>query len=181
MSAGTAADVEAFYEACFNPDAELVGVVEHRFDQLSDKWVRRSSELLAEHDGEPRFRVSVGEPLDHLEIELTASGGVGHAQFHVSGELAATAVFLRHSSVPKEWEHVEDMLESLEFVLWGALTMNRLHEHCDISPPSLRLVLRRPLFSIIKFTEANFTQSDMHSATAFALNFAGAYLLRYAG
>ena len=173
--------VECFYEVCFNSEAGLVGVSEHQYDQLSVEWVQRCADVLARHDGAPQFRATMGPPLEHIEIELTASDGVGHGEFHANGELAGTAVFLRHSSIPTAWEHT-NILESLELVLWWGLISNQaVDDFREIPLPSLSLVSRRPLFSIVTSSRTGISETDLHRVKSLALNFAGAYLLRYAG
>ena len=88
--------------------------------------------------------------------------------------------------IPATWKHT-DVMEALDMVLWIALTSNQHLRDCGEIPfPSISSVSRRPLFSMVASTPTGrnygkLTKMDLYRANAFALNFAGAYLLRYDG
>ncbi len=64
---------DAFTTVPFAIDGEMIGLATWRLADLSPRWLSACQQLLEENG--PSFRVSLGQTLDHLEINLTSADG----------------------------------------------------------------------------------------------------------
>lgn len=160
---------EYFYTAALAANGELVGLGRWRLADLSPKWLAVCAGMIHSH-GEV-FRASFGQMLSHIEVKLTASGGVGLGMFYANRRVCVSAAYLRGEDLAAEHEVLRMFVESLRRVD----AVQRLRNNDE--PFETMLGIReRPLHIVVPWPDGNVPDKDQELIRELANHFAGAFL-----
>ncbi len=150
---GDVLENNAFFTAAFGADGELIGVLQRGLSNLSPRWLQFCRGLLAQ--GGEAFRTALPEPLDRLEVKFTAASGAAIATFSVSGQLAASAAYLRGDDSGAERELLGLFVESLR--------RSAVVRQCQASPEPFQSVFglsQRPLHVVVPWGNPQVAEQD---------------------
>jgi len=163
-----------FYVAPFTIDGESLGVHEWDVAQLSAKWLSFAQQLI--HENGSVLRRSLGGPLSHLEIKLTAADGIGLGTMFANDQIVVSTAYFGGANPAEERELETMFLESLR----GSAPVKR-HASMDLPFDQLRTIRERPLHVVVVWGNPQVSDQDHELIREFANHFAGAFLCSPSG
>src|ERR1043166_8671724 len=80
---------DALCIAAFAAEGGLVGTRRWRLSDLSPEWVGVCRRIL--HENGSSFRVSLGRPIEHIEVKFTSAAGSAMGTFFANGEIVISS------------------------------------------------------------------------------------------
>ena len=160
---------QSFFTAPFAVDGEMLGLGEISIAQLSPKWLGVCGNIIGAHGD--TFRVSLGQALSHLEIQLTASRGAGLGTFFANSEIVVSTAYLRGTDRALEQVVLSSFVDSINRTTVG--------RQAGTSPSrfwSMLSISQRPLQVVIAWGNPQVSTQDAELVRELATHFAAAFL-----
>ena len=160
---------DVFFVAPFALDGEFLGIGSLEVSGFSPKWLAICESILRQHG--PLFRISMGQMLTYLEIELTSANGVGLSTFYAKGEAVISAAYLSGRDAEAERTVSRMFVDSLRSIpiIQQAKGSERPFE-------SVFMIPERPLHVVVVWTNPNVSPEDFQLLQELSSHFAAAFL-----